>query len=808
MSASTPRALGFKMPHRPVGRVLSPAVERLLDAAVVSDAGRCFPVVARIEDYDDGSRLAFEERYLGPNEALALRAAVEMDAFQPWCHFIDRLSSNCEQWRHRYEGCIAPELLDVTNADVFGPMISEVFTKCAMGAECTEGEVDAYLGAVALLLERIEADSNRGVFDEAEIALPVVGLRNTGAETHNRRQSVFCIEFHRGGRWAYKPRPANGEALLIRRRTDEQPGSLFDLINGLPTDAPVRLPTLRILSGRGPDGDAYSWHEWVEPPSGWTTIHPRRAEQGGRSSVRRSMRAPVVDRATAARFWRNAGSLTAVCYAFGLTDLFVGNVLFGRLACEPEELMAFPVDVEMFFYPVSGVRGTGLIGGAQGDGGHTGFESAVQSEALEGPFACFFESDEGLVLLPRSIPWGREESQNLLVDDKGATGCGPHALDFVRGMFDAWALMRANKERIARFLRERSARVRVIVKRSAIYAHRLAEQMFGPTVRLPASVDLSPEEEAQLALGDVPYFFRSAAGGALQWLSGEGRTPTDAGRQAFGPGCFADVDLSIRAGGRLEDHRLAGAIKDVLVNAYHDLDGPDLHRSDLGIRCRLPGMKRGEVWFDRSGTRGSVHLSWDEDGCRMKVSDSGRETDAQASVWRDEGAPYDPTIERRLLEIDRLDHALRERWVRAGRTDVALETKLRSLMTASAKWLERAVEAHGWPTEARVGVKAAHAACRIVQHVEGAPEFQWMCLSLIQSAVDAGDLEASQAAYVTDAVRVSAGEAQLFGTKFQRLNGQLVPFPIEQEEDVDSRRAAAGLEPLAAYTERMRRTFR
>jgi hypothetical protein len=36
------------------------------------------------------------------------------------------------------------------------------------------------------------------------------------------------------------------------------------------------------------------------------------------------------------------------------------------------------------------------------------------------------------------------------------------------------------------------------------------------------------------------------------------------------------------------------------------------------------------------------------------------------------------------------------------------------------------------------------------------------------------------------------------------IDGEAAPFPIEEEENVDARRAAAGLEPLAAYVARFR----
>jgi hypothetical protein len=53
-------------------------------------------------------------------------------------------------------------------------------------------------------------------------------------------------------------------------------------------------------------------------------------------------------------------------------------------------------------------------------------------------------------------------------------------------------------------------------------------------------------------------------------------------------------------------------------------------------------------------------------------------------------------------------------------------------------------------------------------------------------------------------VRVHAGQAQLYGTEFTVTGGEFVPFPIEDPQRLDQRRAEAGLEPFAAYQVLMR----
>ena len=58
-------------------------------------------------------------------------------------------------------------------------------------------------------------------------------------------------------------------------------------------------------------------------------------------------------------------------------------------------------------------------------------------------------------------------------------------------------------------------------------------------------------------------------------------------------------------------------------------------------------------------------------------------------------------------------------------------------------------------------------------------------------------------AYLEDRVRVHAGQPQLYGTQFNIAGGEFGPFPIEDPQRLDERRAQAGLEPFAAYQARM-----
>jgi hypothetical protein len=166
-----------------------------------------------------------------------------------------------------------------------------------------------------------------------------------------------------------------------------------------------------------------------------------------------------------------------------------------------------------------------------------------------------------------------------------------------------------------------------------------------------------------------------------------------------------------------------------------------------------------------------------------------------------------PEVRGQLLRLDRLDAALRSQWVATEFTDRVLERKLEALNTSGIEWLREVIAQHGWPGRKLVGSAASEAACRLLQHVDSPPAFQRRCLRLLREAAERGDVPLRHVAYVTDAMRVREGRKQLFGTKFRKENGELVPYPIEKEAELEARRKQMQLEPLPAYARRLRRRY-
>jgi hypothetical protein len=170
------------------------------------------------------------------------------------------------------------------------------------------------------------------------------------------------------------------------------------------------------------------------------------------------------------------------------------------------------------------------------------------------------------------------------------------------------------------------------------------------------------------------------------------------------------------------------------------------------------------------------------------------------------GAP-DREVRAQLLRLDRIDSNLRSRWVATGFKDRALERQLDALSTTAIDWLREVIKRHGWPGRSLVGNSAADAASRLIQHADCSLAFLRRCLRLIKEAAARGDVPPRHVAYLTDVLRMRTGRKQLYGTKFRKRKGRLVPYPIEREHEVDERRKQMELEPLHAYARRLQRTY-
>jgi hypothetical protein len=117
------------------------------------------------------------------------------------------------------------------------------------------------------------------------------------------------------------------------------------------------------------------------------------------------------------------------------------------------------------------------------------------------------------------------------------------------------------------------------------------------------------------------------------------------------------------------------------------------------------------------------------------------------------------------------------------------------------------VEELGWPTISKVGEAASMNAWRLVQHADHDVAFQEHCLGLMK-ACPPGEVLKEKLAYLEDRIRVNRGQPQPYGTQgYLTDQGDWVTRPIEDRRNVNSRRAAVGLEPIEQYILYMNREY-
>jgi uncharacterized protein (DUF305 family) len=187
--------------------------------------------------------------------------------------------------------------------------------------------------------------------------------------------------------------------------------------------------------------------------------------------------------------------------------------------------------------------------------------------------------------------------------------------------------------------------------------------------------------------------------------------------------------------------------------------------------------------------------------------------------------PKDPALHAELLRRTKVDQEARLAmiaWMKehgqAGTVQTAalskekqaefekLSAKVKEADEANTKWLQELVERQGWPTNTLAGKDGANAAWLLVQHADADPKFQRRCLDLM-TKLPKDEMSQTNLAYLTDRVLLAEGKKQLYGTQFTAIDGKWQPRPLEDEANVDKRRAEAGLQPIAEYAKQIEQIY-
>jgi hypothetical protein len=177
-------------------------------------------------------------------------------------------------------------------------------------------------------------------------------------------------------------------------------------------------------------------------------------------------------------------------------------------------------------------------------------------------------------------------------------------------------------------------------------------------------------------------------------------------------------------------------------------------------------------------------------------------------------APTNDAVRRELVKMGEEDQKhrqeildLMDRLAKSDSEKVAKKwqqavERQKELDSKNRQRLDEIVKQYGWPKNSVFGEEASGVAFSVVQHAE--LDYQKKYLPLIKEAVAQKEARHSDLAMLEDRILIREGKKQVYGTQ-ARLNQKtelMELYPIEDEENVDARRASVGLEPLAQYLKR------
>ena len=766
-------------------------VRVLLDhlASTASVAG-IFPPIARPAQDD---LIVSEEPGLNPARVDALGAVLGHATFRPVVKTIVALDSWCKTMVEKHAERVKPGVLAITNTDLFGPLLSEIFTVCAFTHAARAASRAAHrrrqlTRALEIFLERLDSDMACSWIDEPAFEGPVTGVSACGAETHNGGSRVLRVTLQGGAVVAYKPSPARGDALFSARHSLGDEPSTFGLINDL-ADGRFRLPQLHCWRGAGYDSHDYLWQEWVSAPAQMAPLTPR-------------LSGPVVEPDVAAEMWRDAGALAAVCFAFGIGDLIEGNVLVGPNGPDGR-LRYVPVDIEVYFSDIQRLWGTGLIPGPDDALHHVGFEDRQRECGVDAPWAYLdFDGDDAPRICRIRKPWARGETRTVVTDSNGNVGYSAYLPQFLRGAFEAWVLLNGQRDRIARNLaaHRRDNRIRVVPRPTAVYDDELQRRLFTPD-KSP-ELEFTKDEQNQLHNGDVPYFFVSAQGGSLLKQATRGDTTTRfrvAGDDVPRP-CVIPSEDALH--GRAWDMTGFGVfVRDAVEYARANVPVAAWADHDEDVSIDLWDIACGQVRFGFSEFGQDLNYCWNDDTVNLEPMEPQDRPHHEVGDYAE--------VAEKLARIGDVDGAIREPWAQGGFSDDEAAAKLERLTRSATDYLTDVVAVHGWPSADKVGRAAAESAVALLQHRHGATTpFQRHCLALLRDEARRDRQLLKMVAYLTDAMRLQDDRPQRYGTKFERDGDALVPCQLDgSADDVEKRREEIGMVSLTEYAQILHNRF-
>ena len=169
-------------------------------------------------------------------------------------------------------------------------------------------------------------------------------------------------------------------------------------------------------------------------------------------------------------------------------------------------------------------------------------------------------------------------------------------------------------------------------------------------------------------------------------------------------------------------------------------------------------------------------------------------------------ATVDKKLKEELEKMALKQRELLQEIVARNQSKQSDRDKLHKLYEKHTVRLCEILKTSGWPTTTVVDRSGVLSAFEILKS-SASYEMQRDLLPVIVAAIKKDPLQKSEFAGLFDRLRVSAGMKQLFGTQAVSAGGFLILYPIEDESNVDARRAEFGLSTMRQNIANMERIY-
>jgi len=113
--------------------------------------------------------------------------------------------------------------------------------------------------------------------------------------------------------------------------------------------------------------------------------------------------------------------------------------------------------------------------------------------------------------------------------------------------------------------------------------------------------------------------------------------------------------------------------------------------------------------------------------------------------------------------------------------------------------VEKLIAAYGWMGRSTIGPVGNYTLFLVIQHAD--LPMQEKYFPMLEQSVDAGESRPMDLAMMQDRILMRQGKKRLYGSQvvFNKITGDQEFYPIEDEKNVNVRRAKVGLEPMEEY---------